>query len=108
MTRYTATFADHDLTRNSDREYTHAWIVTQNGRIIEKGFSGSAELANKAATATMPRAITEKSKFNCKRTHKLLAADNGLSLNAWYAERETSRKADIASRTIEVVAATAV
>lgn len=104
MTKYTAQFADHVITRNSDREYTHAWVVTDNGIIIYKGFSGSADLAHKAAAATMPRAITDKSKFNCKRTHKLLATDKGLTLEAWYADREASRLADIASRNIEVVA----
>ena len=28
MTLYTATFADHIITRNTDRAYCHAWIVT--------------------------------------------------------------------------------
>tara|TARA_X000001316_G_C920983_1_gene35242 strand:- start:605 stop:931 length:327 start_codon:yes stop_codon:yes gene_type:complete len=104
MNRYTATFTDHTITRRSDREYSHAWIVTINGKIVYKGFSGSAELARKAAAATAPRHISDRDKRISRRTHKLLAKDKGVSVERWYADRKAETDATIAARTIEIVA----
>jgi hypothetical protein len=102
MTNYTATFANDTLTRKSDREYSHAWIVTVDGNVVDKGFSGNENMAHKAAAATAPRHISDKDKSICKRTHRLLAKDNGVSLERWYADREVQINAAIKARTIEV------
>ena len=104
MTKYTATFADHALSRKSDREYSHAWIVTVGGKIVDKGFSGNEELAHKAAAATAPRHISDKDKSNASRTHRLLAKDKGVSLERWYADRKDEIDAKIKARAIEVAA----
>tara|TARA_R110000851_G_C12632205_1_gene517960 strand:+ start:42 stop:368 length:327 start_codon:yes stop_codon:yes gene_type:complete len=104
MTKYAATFAEHTITRKSDREYSHAWIVTTDAGICDRGFSGSVELAHKAAASVMPRFISDKDKATCRRTHKLLAKDLGLSLSQWYTARDDYVRAQIAARTTEVVA----
>lgn len=104
MTLYTATFADHIITRNSDREYTHAWIVTLDGKITDKGFAGSEALARKAAAATLPKHISDRSKQLSRRIHKRLAQDKGMTLAAWYEEAAQRTNDAITARRIEVAA----
>lgn len=48
---YRADFDGVTVTRSTGRAYTHAWGVRYNDRDHPMGFSGSAELARKAAAA---------------------------------------------------------
>ena len=53
---YKALLADGtELTRGTERTYTHAWAIYHEGQLTRHiGFSGSKELAEKAARACMP------------------------------------------------------
>ena len=107
MTKYTAQFEGHTISRNSDRTYSHAWIVTVDGKIVDKGFSGSAELAHKAAAATNPKDISAKEKARCRAYHIRFAKSEGMTVEQWYAsitERTASR---IAERKVQVAPVTA-
>jgi hypothetical protein len=55
-TKYTATLADGTvLTRSTERIYSHAWaIIWDSKELGSTGFSGSRELAEKAAQACLP------------------------------------------------------
>ena len=103
MTKYIATFADFVISRKSDREYTHAWIVFTDAGICDRGFSGSVDLAYKAAAATTPRCISDKDKANYRSTHRMIAKDLGMSLSDWYVARDDETRAKIAARTTKVV-----
>ena len=109
MTHYTAQFEGHTVSRKSDRTYSHAWIVTVGDKIVDKGFSGSAELAYKAAAATHPRDFSSKEKRNAAlhACHKKIAKDEGMTVEQWYAaitERTASR---IAARKVQIAPVTA-
>lgn len=58
-TKYKATFTDGtEITRTTDRAYTHAWRLVWTGGDLAKyagtkGFAASAELAHKAASARL-------------------------------------------------------
>ena len=107
MTKYTAQFEGHAISRNSDRTYSHAWIVTVDGKIVDKGFSGSAELAHKAAAATHPKDISAKDKARLRAYHRKIAKSEGMTVEQWYAsvtERTASR---IAERKVQVAPVTA-
>lgn len=52
MNTYTATFTGGlEISRNSKRTYSHAWVMTFNGKVEQTGFSGSEESAVKAGTS---------------------------------------------------------
>lgn len=103
MNKYSAIFSHGVLSRKTANTYTHAWTVTRGGRILDKGFAGSAQLAAKAAAAAMPRQITSRDKFTCDRSYRECAKREGVTLENFYISRELDRVADIASRTIEIV-----
>ncbi len=107
MTRYTATFAAHETTRKTDRTYTHAWIVVIYGTIYGKGFSGSAELAHKAAAAIYPKPLDPRDIKRNPRYYRDLAKQFGhASVTDWISENEKSVAAQVKFMTTEVVAVT--
>lgn len=109
MTHYTAQFEGHTISRRTDRTYSHAWIVTVGGKIVDKGFSGSAELAHKAAAATHPKYISarDKSRAATRAYHCSIAKREGMTVEEWYA-LDTKRIASrIAERKVEVAPVTA-
>lgn len=59
MTKYQAIFPNGAaITRKSERVYTHAWAAFRtDGKLIEKGFSSTMELAWKAADAYAARCV---------------------------------------------------
>lgn len=65
-TAYTATLADGTvISRNSTREYSHAWAVTYQGRTAS-GFAASEALARASANA-YANMLTSRRDFNaCK------------------------------------------
>ena len=98
MTRYTATFEDTVVTRNTERTYSHAWIVTNaSGNVYAKGFSGDLAKAQTAAAASLPRDISERDKKNARIVsgHRTCAKKMGFAnVQEWYA----SITKDIAER----------
>ena len=107
MTHYTAQFEGHTISRRSDRTYSHAWIVTVDGKIVDKGFSGSAELAHKAAAATHPKDISAKEKARCHAYHCKLAKSKGITVEQWYAFVTMSTASRIAERKVQIAPVTA-
>ena len=110
MTRYTATFAAHTLTRNTKRTYTHAWIITNaSGKVCAKGFAGDLAKAQTAAAAGMPRDISERDKKNARIAsgHRTYAKQMGFAnVQDWYASITKDIAERRANRTTEVVAVT--
>lgn len=89
MTIYTATFSNNEtITRNTDNTYTFAWAVVriEDGRIIEKGFSGAYATAAKAAQSTMWSGISARDRKNVqlRRHWARMAKDNGFASVADY------------------------
>ena len=109
MTHYTAAFEGHTLSRNSDRTYSHAWIVTVGDKIVDSGFSGSADLAHKAAAATHPRDISAKDKSRAAlcAQHRKIAKDAGMAVDQWYAFITERTATAIAARKIQVASVAA-
>jgi len=107
MTHYTAQFEGHTISRRSDRTYSHAWIVTVGDKIVDKGFSGSAELAHKAAAATHPKDISAKEKARCRAYHIRFAKSEGMTVDEWYALVTKQTASRIAKRKVQVAPVTA-
>ena len=109
MTHYTAQFDGHTINRNSDRTYSHAWIVTVDGKIVDKGFSGSAELAHKAAAATHPKDISarDKARAATHAHHRKIAKSEGMTVEQWYALVAKHTASRIAERKVQVAPVTA-
>ena len=111
MTLYTATFADHIITRNTDRAYSHAWIVTNTaeGTVYAKGFASDLEKAQTAAAASLPRDISDRDKKNARIAagHRRTAEGFGFTnVQDWYASISKRTAAHCAALTVEVVAVT--
>ena len=111
MTLYTATFADHIITRNTDRAYSHAWIVTNTaeGTVYAKGFAGDLAKAQTAAAASLPRDISDRDKKNARIAsgHRSTAKHFGFpNVQDWYASITERTTAHRAALTTEVVAVT--
>ena len=107
MTKYTAQFEGHTISRRSDRTYSHAWIVTVGGKIVNKGFSGSAELAHKAAAAAQPKDISAREKARCHAYYRKIAKSEGMTVEQWYALVTKRIASMIAERKVEVAPVTA-
>jgi hypothetical protein len=105
MTKYAATFADHIVTRNSDREYSHAWLVTEDGRIYDRGFSKSKDLAEKAARAPISRlgmgAKARRMPFSYKNAAKQAGFSN---VTAWMDSIDEKAVKRTATMITEIVA----
>ena len=107
MTHYTAQFEGHTISRRSDRTYSHAWIVTVGDKIVDKGFSGSAELAHKSAAAAQPKDISAREKSRCRAYHIRFAKSKGMTVEEWYASVTKSIASMIAERKVQVAPVTA-
>ena len=107
MTKYTAEFADRTITRNSDRQYSHAWLVTDaDGGEYAKGFSARADLAASAARASLPQHISPRDKSMARLVahHRKLARDAGFNdVRDWYADCAARTDKKRASLKIEIV-----
>ena len=105
MTKYTATFANETLTRKSDREYSHAWLITEDGRIYAKGFSGTKTLADKAPAGELSRLGMSAKDRRTPFYYKGMAKQAGVStVVAWMDSVDDKAAQRIAAMTIEVVA----
>jgi hypothetical protein len=104
-TKYTATLADGTvLTRSTERTYSHAWAIIWDGKELGcTGFSGTRELAEKAAQACMPsdhQASFKRAHLGAKRsTLKWLKEYHEGS----WAKYQESRQAMLARMRIEIV-----
>ena len=110
MTEFTAKFTGRTITRNSDRAYSHAWLVTDtDGHEYSKGFSARADLAASAARASLPQHINPRHKKIglIAAHHRKLARDDGFDdVRDWYADRATRTEKKRASLKIEIVEVT--
>lgn len=90
MTMYTAKFSTETITRKSNREYTHAFLLTgPNGEGEGVGFSGSRELAEKAARQYGPKSFANKRVAHVAAWHRKLAKEEGFkSVQAMYDARD--------------------
>lgn len=84
MTTYTATFSNNEtITRNTDNTYAYAWAVIriEDGKIIDKGFSGDRANAAKAAQSKMWSPVSARDKKNAalRRYHAGLAKQRGFA-----------------------------
>jgi hypothetical protein len=108
-TKYTATLADGTiLTRSTERTYTHAWAIIWDGKELGcTGFSGTRELAEKAAQACMPTdheaAHKRKNKYRSSyATQATLKWLKEYHEGSW-AKYQESRQAMLARMRIEIV-----
>lgn len=108
MTKYIAQFSNGDIvTRNSEREYSHAYRLTaQNGDIYQQGFSARRELAEKAAHAAGPRGFNARARkyAHIAQYHRKMAKEKGFaSVNEMYAAKEAEIAQWWADAKIEIV-----
>jgi ribosomal protein S11 len=111
--KYTATLSDGTiLTRSSERPYTHAWAIIWDGKELGcTGFSGSRELAEKAAQACMPTDHEAAFKKKRRGSSPFSAAYAVKSTLKWlkeyhegsWAKYQESRQAMLARMRIEIV-----
>ena len=106
MAKFSATFSNGEtITRNSDHAYRFAWAIlnTETGKVETKGFSADRANAQKAAQARMPQDISAKDKKRYAGVHKRLAADKGMTRDAWYEMITADTRARLAVLKIEIV-----
>jgi hypothetical protein len=107
--KYTSTLADGTvLTRSTERTYSHAWAVYCDGQLTQyTGFSGSKELAQKAAQACLPTdheaAHKRKNKYRSSyATQATLKWLKEYHEGSW-AKYQENRQAMLARMRIEIV-----
>lgn len=110
MNKFTATFSDgQTITRRSEHDYDFAWALIRiaDGKIVEKGFSGTRANADKAAQGRLRTGIStrERKHPRLRRHFARIAVELGFaSTEDYFAHRQAEADAYNAAHRIEIVA----